>query len=126
MEVRGISWIGIGTDRFAETLSFFTDVLGLPVAAGGAQVAMLRAGPDQLVEIFGEGSPTRALTSPPAIAFEVEDVEAARVELLVKGVEIIGEVGRWNGFEWLYFRGPHDYVFAVKKSPAPGWEATAD
>jgi hypothetical protein len=78
------------------------------------------------VEIFGEGSTRgQALTSPPAVAFEVEDVYAARAELLSKGVELIGDIGSWNGFEWVYFRGPENYVFAVKKTPAPGWEKTA-
>lgn len=127
MQVKGISWVGIGTDSFDETLAFFTDVLGLEIAVAQKPVAMLQAGPDQIVEIFGEGSTRgKALTSPPAIAFEVEDVPAARAELISKGVELIGDIGSWNGFEWLYFRGPENYVFAVKKTPAAGWEKAAD
>lgn len=120
MEIRGISWVGIGTDSYDDTLAFFTQTLGLEIEAAQAPVAILRAGPGQFVEIFGEGSRGQALTSPPAIAFEVDDVTAARAELLTKGVEILGEIGSWNGFEWLYFRGPHDYVFAVKKTPPSG------
>ncbi|HEY0445381.1 MAG TPA: VOC family protein [Allosphingosinicella sp.] len=122
MKVKGISWLGVGTDRFEETLRFFTDVLGLPVVARGGEVAMLRAGEDQVVEIFGPGSPTSRLTSPPVASFEVEDVAAARAELEGHGVELIGETGAWNGFEWQYFRGPDGHVYAVKKTPPPGWE----
>jgi len=125
MKVKGISWIGVGTGDFAGTLSFFTDILGLqPAVVDERGVALLSAG-RQVVELFGDGTRGRALTSPPAIAFEVDDVAAARDELLVKGVEVIGEIGAWNGFEWLYFRGPEGYVFAVKKTPADWERATA-
>jgi len=34
------------------------------------------------------------------VAFEIEDVAAAREELLLHSVEIVGDVGSWNGFEW--------------------------
>ena len=125
MKVTGISWLGVGTGDFAGTLSFFTEVLGLETAiVDDRGVALLKAGEKQIVEIFGEGTRGRELTSPPAVAFEVEDVAAARDELTAKGVEVIGEIGAWNGFEWLYFRGPDGHVYAVKKTPAPGWETT--
>jgi len=125
MRVTGISWLGVGTKDFETTLAFFTDVLGLEIAAAGGKVALLRAGPAQTVEIFGEGTRGKALTVPPVAAFEVADVEAARRELEAKGVELVGEIGRWNGFEWLYFRGPDRHVYAVKRTPPAGWEATA-
>ena len=117
MEVKGISWVGVGTDDFDQTLTFFTDVLGLKPALVEGSVAMLRAGPGQIVEVFGEGSTRgKALNSPPAIAFEVDDVAAARDELIAMGVEVVGEMGSWNDHEWLYFRGPENYMFAVKKT----------
>ena len=127
MKVTGLSWVGVGTDDFARTLDFFTDVLGLrtAVADHARGVALLHAGEGHVVEIFGPGTRGRSLTSPPVVAFEVEDVQAARAELLAAGVELIGDIGAWNGFEWLYFRSPDAQVFAVKKTPPPGWEQTA-
>lgn len=123
MEVKSISWVGVGTSSFDETVAFFTDVMGMKVAVAEKPVAMLRAGPDTILEIFGEGSTRgKALNSPPAIGFEVDDVHAARDELVAHGVELVGDIGSWNGFEWLYFRGPEGYLFVVKKTPAPGWE----
>ena len=125
MKVKRISWLGVGTDDFAGTLAFFTGVLGLePAIVDDKGVAILHAG-DSQVEIFGPGTSGRARTSPPVPAFEVEDVEAAREELLAAGVELLGDIGRWNGFEWQYFRGPDGHVFAVKKTPGAGWEAGA-
>lgn len=125
MHITGISWLGIGTDDFDDSLHFFTDILGLKKVAGAGEVAMLAAGEGQIVELFGPGSRGRALTKPPVVAFEVADVGAARDELIAAGVEIVGEIGAWNGFEWLYFRGPERQLYAVKKTPPPGWEATA-
>ena len=126
MKVKGISWLGIGTHDFAETLAFFTDVLGLePVVVDESGVALLHAGENQIVEIFGGGTRGASLTSPPVAAFEVDDVAAARETLAARGVELIGDIGDWNGFEWQYFRGPEGYVFAVKKTPPRGWEKTA-
>jgi catechol 2,3-dioxygenase-like lactoylglutathione lyase family enzyme len=126
MEIKRVSWVGVGTDDFARALAFYTGVLGLkPAVVDARGVALLHAGPDQVLEIFGPGTSGRALTSPPAIAFEVEDLEAAHEALLAAGVEVIGEIGRWNGFEWLYFRSPDGHVLAVKKTPPPGWETTA-
>ena len=126
MKIRRISWVGVGTNSFDASLSFFTDILGLsPKIVDPRGVAMLQVGDGQLVELFGPGTGGRVLTSPPVVAFEVDDVFAAKAELIAKSVEIIGDIGTWNGFEWLYFRGPDGHVYALKKTPADGWEDTA-
>ncbi|HEX8655488.1 MAG TPA: VOC family protein [Allosphingosinicella sp.] len=123
MKVKGLSWVGVGTDDYGRALRFFTEVLGLEVAVSGDRQAILHVGEGgQQLEIFGRDGPGKALNTPPTVAFEVEDVAAARDELIAAGVELIGEVGRWNGFEWQYFRSPDGHVFEVKKSPPPGWE----
>lgn len=126
MNITGISWAGVGADDFGATLRFFTDILGLaPAIVDDRGVAMLHVGDAQILEIFGPGTRGRALTSPPVIAFEVADVPAARAELDAAGVEIIGDIGAWNGFEWLYFRGPDGHIFSLKRTPPPGWERSA-
>lgn len=126
MKIKGISWLGIGTDAFDETCAFFTQTLDIPVVISNPRgVAMLRLPDGQLLEIFGPGTTGRALTAPPVVAFEVDDVGAAQAELIAKGVEVIGDIGSWNGFEWLYFRGPDDRVYSLKKTPPRGWEAMA-
>jgi hypothetical protein len=42
---------------------------------------------------------------------------AARAELLAAGVELIGDIGGWNGFEWQYFRSPDGHIFEIKTVP---------
>ena len=125
VKVKGYSWVGVGVDDFDGALSFFTNVLGLRQAiVDDRGVAILEVADGQLLEVFGPGTKGHKLNSTPVVAFEVDDVEAARDELLANGVEMLGEVGRWNGFEWAYFRGPAGHIFSIKKTPAK-WECTA-
>lgn len=125
MQVKGYSWVGVGTDDFKETVSFFTDVLSLSVVViEDRGVAMLKVAEGQILEVFGPGTKGREFTSAPVVGFEVDDVAAAREELITRGVEVLGEIGSWNGFEWLKFRGPGRQVYALQKTPPPGWEET--
>jgi len=126
MKVKGYSWVGVGTDDFKTTLSFFTTVIGLePVEVEDRGVAILKVSEGQVLEVFGPGTQGRQLTFPPIVAFEVDDVAAAREELLRNGVEVLGGIGSWNGFEWLKFRGPDGHIFAVQKTSPSGWENTS-
>lgn len=120
MRVKGLAWVGVGTDRYGETLHLFRDVLGLEIEAEGEEQAILRAGNGQHVEIFGREGRGKSLNTPPTIAFEVDDVLEARDALLATGIEVVGEPGSWNGHEWLYFRSPDGYLFEVKTTPSEG------
>ena len=123
MQVTGFSWIGIGVNDFPDAVAFFRDVMGLRVAVENDRgVAMLQVAERQVLEIFGPNTKGRELCAPPVMAFEVDNIATARAELVSKGVELIGDIGSWNGFEWLYFQGPGNHIFAVKKTPPDGWE----
>ena len=117
MKVRGYAWVGLGTDDFERTLGFFTDVLGLAPEVRHKDVAILTVGPRQQLEIFGAGHPGRRLNATPTIAFDVDDFEAAVEELCAGGVELVGDVGEWNGFKWQYFRGPDGHLLELKHVP---------
>jgi catechol 2,3-dioxygenase-like lactoylglutathione lyase family enzyme len=118
MKVKSFSWVGIGTDDFERSLGFFRGVLGLDVWVQGNQQAILKTESGQQLEIFGGRERDKMMTGSPVVAFEVDDLDAARAELLEAGIELIGEVGRWNGFAWQYFRSPDGHIFEIKTSPA--------
>ena len=120
IKAKGIAWAGVGTAHYADTMRLFTDVLGLEVEHQGDEQAILRLPSGQQVEIFGKEGRGRSQNSPPTIAFEVADVAQARDSLVGAGVEIVGEIGAWEGHEWLYFRSPDGYLFEVKKTPPRG------
>ena len=117
MKVKGFAWVGIGTDDFHRTLSFFTDVLGLPVELQGDDVAHLTVGPGQMLEIFGPSRADHRLSSTPVVGFQVDDLASAREELVAAGVELVGEVGRGNGHEWQYIRSADGHLFEIKTVP---------
>jgi len=117
MKVKGFSWVGVGTDNYDRTLAFFTETMGFTVEAEGDRQAILNVAPGQQLEIFGKDGRGKTLNTPPTIAFEVDDVPAAAEALRTAGAELVGEIGRWNGHEWLYFRTPDGDLFEVKSSP---------
>ena len=114
MKVKGFAWAGLATEDFERSLRFFAEVLGLPVEVQTDDVAILTVGPGQQLEIFGGDHPGKRLTANPVIAFEVEVMEAARRELLAAGIELIGDVGSWDCFQWQYFRSPDGHIFEIK------------
>ena len=120
IKAKSIVWAGIGTDHYAETLLLFRDVLGLEIETEGQDQVILRTENGDHVELFGRDGRGKSLNRPPTIAFEVDDVAAAREQLVKAGVEIVGEIGAWNGHEGLYFRSPDGYLFEVKTVPPRG------
>lgn len=117
IKAKGLTWVGVGTDRYEQTMRLFRDVLGLEIEVEVDRQAILRTANGDQVEVFGKDGTGKSQNSPPTIAFEVDDVTAARDALAAAGVEIVGDIGSWNGHEWLYFRSPDGYLFEVKKTP---------
>ena len=117
MQVKSFSWVGISTSDFERSLGFYRDLLGLDVWVAGDEQAILTTASGQQLEIFGKDERGKQLTSSPVVAFEVDDLDAAREELRLAGIELIGNVGRWNGFAWQYFRSPEGHIFELKSSP---------
>ena len=126
VRILGYSWAGIHTEDFEAAIRFFTEKLGLLLTyhAEDTDFAHFRLPSGQLFEVFGPNSEDYAATreeyagvhpaSCPIVGFEVEDVEAAREELVERGVEFIHEV-RWSeeGDSWATFRGPDGQLLQV-------------
>ena len=117
VRVRSFSWVGVATDDFDRSMRFFRDILGLTVWVEGDEQAILITESGQQLEVFGRNEREKALTASPVVAFEVDDLERACAELRGAGIELIGEIGRWNGFAWQYFRSPDGHIFEIKSSP---------
>ncbi len=94
---------------------FFIAVLAI---IGLIAVLALKVTPGQQLEIFGKDGRGKSLNIPPTVAFEVDDFDAAYAALIADGIEIVGEVGEWDGHKWVYFRSPDGHLFEIKTSLA--------
>ncbi len=118
MRVSEISWVGIGTDDFESTVAFFSDVIGLPLLQRDDEndVAIFKLESGQLFEVFGPRGRDERLHTRPVIAFEVEDINAARNEMEALGIEFATDIRTGLGQAWCYFVGPDDCYYEIKQS----------
>jgi|SRR5437588_10842563 len=125
MEVRGIRWLGVGTERVAEMRDFAIDVLGLRVAGEDSDdfVELAMADGSRL-ELFGNAAVADGrwlFESNPVVAgFLVDDIRAARDELArTPGVELLGNLRVLpDGYAWQHFRAPDGRIYELTADPS--------
>jgi hypothetical protein len=124
VEVRGIRWLGVGTERVSAMRSFATEVLGLRVDGEDTdQFVELVMADGSKLELFGPAaradSPWLFESNPIVAGFLVDDIEAAREELAsTPNVELLGDVGRLpSGYAWQHFRAPDGHVYELTTDP---------
>jgi catechol 2,3-dioxygenase-like lactoylglutathione lyase family enzyme len=125
VEVKGIHWLGVGTERVSAMRSFAIDVLGLRVDGEDTdQFVELRMADGAKLELFGsaarEDSPWLFESNAVVAGFLVDDIEAARDELArTPNVELLGEVRRLpDGYAWQHFRAPDGHVYELTSDRA--------
>jgi catechol 2,3-dioxygenase-like lactoylglutathione lyase family enzyme len=124
VEVKGVHWLGVGTDRVSELRTFAVEVLGMRVDHEDTdQFVDLTMVNGARLEIFGPearaDSPWQFESNPVVAGFLVDDIEAAREELArTPNVELLGEVGRLpSGYAWQHFRAPDGHVYELTADP---------
>jgi hypothetical protein len=124
VEVKGIRWLGVGTERVSAMRSFAIEVLGLRVDGEDTdQFVELAMADGAKLELFGSAaraeSPWLFESNPVVAGFLVDDIEAARDELArTPNVELLGDVQRLpNGYAWQHFRAPDGHVYELTTDP---------
>jgi catechol 2,3-dioxygenase-like lactoylglutathione lyase family enzyme len=119
MDVRGLDWVGTRTSRFRESVDFFEQVLGLRVGTAEPDFVRLDLPDASCVEVFGPNDRDHLyFTTGPAVGFLVDDIEAARHELVRHHLELLGATaGTPGGARWQHFRAPDGYVYEVVEHP---------
>jgi catechol 2,3-dioxygenase-like lactoylglutathione lyase family enzyme len=113
VRVLGYTWAGVRTADLKSTTGFFADILGLSVIHEGKGMVQFEVPSGQLFEVFGSESRYYPLHACPVLAFQVEDVRAARKELESRGVEFVSDVEGNESEAWAYFRGPDGYLYEL-------------
>jgi catechol 2,3-dioxygenase-like lactoylglutathione lyase family enzyme len=119
MRVLGYTWAGVRTADLKSTAHFFADTLGLSLVREGKAMVQFETATGQLFEVFGPGSPYYRLHASPVLAFQVEDVRAAKKELESRGVEFVTDVDGDSSEAWVYFRGPDGYLYELWQTERP-------
>ncbi len=119
MEVLGLDWVGTRTNRFPETVAFFEQVLGLPIGEQREDFVRLDLPDSSCLEVFGpEDADHPYFTTGPVVGFSVEDLEAARHDLVRHGIELLGPTRTEAGpARWQHFRAPDGYIYEVVSNP---------
>lgn len=113
MQIIKLAWVGTRTEHADATVSFFRDVLGLPVALHLQDFTVLQVPDGSKVEVFGPGSTfNQHFTGGPVVGFLVDDVFAATAELRSAGVEILQDPeADDSGNAWVHFRAPDGNIY---------------
>jgi catechol 2,3-dioxygenase-like lactoylglutathione lyase family enzyme len=117
VNVTGITWAGTRTNRFQETVHFFSSVMGMELVDQQQGFASLRASDGDKIEVFGpEDRDHDFMTAGPVVGFGVADVDSARAELESSGVEFIGRTHSEGDYRWAHFRGPDGHIYEITSS----------
>jgi catechol 2,3-dioxygenase-like lactoylglutathione lyase family enzyme len=114
MEVKGLRWLGIRTERFEETAQFFRDVMGLEVTRHERNVVGFRFPDGTEMEVWRPEEEFHAFFGAgPVVGFQVDDVDEARARMEAEDVEFLTPVQRTKGTAWTHFRGPDGNVYEI-------------
>lgn len=123
--VTGVDFVSIPTKNLQESRDFYADVLGLEASS-----VWQRPGADPVGAEFETGTVTLALLNCAAlgmefqasnspIEFRVDDVEAARAELELRGVQFKGEIIDSGVCHQTFFEDPAGNTLALHHRYAP-------
>ena len=107
-------FIGVVVDDFEAERRFYRDTLGLAETEASDGWAQFDVG-GNLFELMPRSSLPPNDERGYQVSFAVEDIEAARVQLLEAGVTPIGEIegGPDSAYRWCSFRDPEGNVFGI-------------
>jgi catechol 2,3-dioxygenase-like lactoylglutathione lyase family enzyme len=119
MRVLGYTWAGVRAGDLQSAERFFADIMGFSLIHESKGLVQFEMPSGQLFEVFGSESRYYQLHTCPVLAFQVEDVRAARKELESRGVEFVTDVEGNESEAWAYFRGPDGYLYELWQTTRP-------
>ena len=107
-------WIGVVVDDLERQRRFYRDVLGFKEMKRTDDWVEFEVGGNKVELLARSGAPQYAERRY-QVGYAVEDIQAARQELIGRGVEPVSEVegGPDMGSYWAYFRDAEGNVFEI-------------
>jgi hypothetical protein len=118
ISVQGIGWVGTRTPYFDDTVTFFREVINLPLTIQSSQFAEFTLPGGERLGIVGSKLPKTNFMKGPMMEFVVADVREARSQLEGAGVQFIGDIhgDPDTGIAWTEFWGPDGYPYGLTSS----------
>ncbi|MBV9229509.1 MAG: VOC family protein [Chloroflexi bacterium] len=114
MHVKGLIWLGLRTAQFEEMVKFFHEVMGIQPIRDEPEIAGFELANGTHMEVYRlEEEFHSFFTTGPVVAFEVDDVDAARASMEASGIEFIGPIQRAGKTSWNHFKAPDGTVFEI-------------
>jgi catechol 2,3-dioxygenase-like lactoylglutathione lyase family enzyme len=117
MKVLRLCWLGIATGEYDPMVRFLRDTMRLAVEFEEPTSTELSLPSGDRVQVFGPGDRYFELFGEqargPVALFEVEDLDAARTELLAAGIEVVGQIEQDGNWVWLNFRAPDGNLYEL-------------
>jgi predicted enzyme related to lactoylglutathione lyase len=122
MKYQGLVWAGIYVEDLEASLSFYQNVLGLPLLDQGKDWAHFDSGAGTLLELFTGGKSRQEAKRPDqqsiVLGLRVDHLDRAVSELKQKGVRFIPEgSGEFAGTRWAHFVDMEGNQLEVKEVP---------
>jgi|SRR5689334_18646627 len=119
---QGLVWAGIYVENLAACISFYQNVLGLPLLGQGEDWAHFDSGAGTLLELFSGGrstkAPKRSHQQSIVLGLRVDDLDRAVAKLQQKGVQFIPEEsGEFEGTRWAHFSDLEGNRLELKELP---------
>jgi catechol 2,3-dioxygenase-like lactoylglutathione lyase family enzyme len=108
-------WIGVVCDDFDQQRAFYREVLGLREREGGDDWVQYDLGPGVTFELLRRSADPEYDRPRYQVGFVVDDIRAARDELLARGAEAVTDIKQASDGTtwWAYFRDPEGNVFEI-------------
>lgn len=121
MKYRGFVWAGVFVEDLRASITFYKDVLGLPLLGEGDGWAHFDAGHGSLLELFSGGKARQAAKTAEQQSIvpglRVDDLDSAIAELKERGVQFTDEVGEFEGTRWAHFLDLEGNGLEIKEIP---------
>lgn len=119
----GTPWTITCTEKFEETVSFFRDVMGIPVAEEGipstdtqfTRFAQIKMPNGSVLEIVEPNEESRKLYTSSIFSITVDDVVQARREMELKQITFVAPIFQdKQGWCWTYFQAPDGNIYQIQ------------
>jgi lactoylglutathione lyase len=119
MNFQGVVWVGLFVENLEASVSYYKDIVGLPLLNKGDGWAHFDAGNGSLFEVFSGGKATQEPKKPDrqsiVFGFQVENLDSAVAELKARGVVFSGDVKTHKTTRWAYFSDPEGNRLEIKE-----------